>query len=41
MEANWAESGVLHVDVTCLDDGEIELVAERLRAALSATAKGN
>lgn len=37
----WAESGVLHIDVTCLDDGEIEFVAERLRVALSVTAKGN
>jgi D-glucosaminate-6-phosphate ammonia-lyase len=36
----WADSGVLHVDVTCLDDAEIELVAERMRAAVAATQKG-
>lgn len=37
----WAESGVLHIDVTCLDDAEIELVAERMRAAVSATQEGS
>lgn len=36
----WAESGVLHVDVTCLDEAEIELVAKRLRVALSEPLKG-
>jgi len=36
----WAESGVLHIDVTCLDDAEIELVGERMRAAVAATQKG-
>lgn len=37
----WAESGVLHIDVTCLDDAEIELVAERMRAAVAATQEGS
>ena len=37
----WAESGVLHIDVTCLDDAEIELVAERMRAAVVATQEGS
>jgi L-seryl-tRNA(Ser) seleniumtransferase/D-glucosaminate-6-phosphate ammonia-lyase len=32
----WADTGVLHVDVTCLADDEVELVAGRLRIALSA-----
>jgi len=31
----WADAGLLHVDVTCLADDEVELVAHRLRAELS------
>ncbi len=31
----WADTGLLHIDVTCLDDDEIGLVAARVRAALS------
>lgn len=36
----WADSGVVHVDVTCLDDAEVELVAERVRVAISGPQKG-
>jgi D-glucosaminate-6-phosphate ammonia-lyase len=33
----WADSGRLHLDVTCLGDDEIELVGERVRRALLET----
>jgi len=36
----WADSGVFHIDVTCLDDAEVDLVADRLREAVSRPQKG-
>ena len=35
----WADSGRLHLDVTCLDDAEVELVGERVHRALIETGR--
>jgi D-glucosaminate-6-phosphate ammonia-lyase len=35
----WADSGRLHIDVTCLDDDGVELVGEQVRRALLATGR--
>ncbi|HEY7205692.1 MAG TPA: aminotransferase class V-fold PLP-dependent enzyme [Methylomirabilota bacterium] len=36
----WTDSGVFHIDVTCLDDEEVALVADRVREAISGSQKG-